>query len=473
VSEHRFWRDECGVFGVHGPGQDVSRLTYFGLFALQHRGQESAGIAVTDGADISCSTGMGLVSLVFVEERLAELQGIAALGHVRYSTTGSSVEANAQPILVNSEFGPLAIAHNGNIVNAWELRQELEAQGVLFTSSSDSEVIARLVAANLERGILGAIETTMARAQGAYSLGLLFEDKLIGVRDPWGVRPLCLGRINDRTLVLASESCALAVVGAQLEREVEPGEVVFLSSAGVEPHQPFQEETPALCIFEYVYLARPDSLLYGKTVYDVRRRMGHLLAREHPAEADVVVPVPLTGIPIALGYSEASGTHFTEGFIMNRYVQRTFIQPDQRMRELGVRMKFSPLAHNVAGRRVVMVEDSIVRGTSTMQLVRMLRDAGARQVHVRIASPPIRYPCFYGIDTPDPARLVASHMSVEEIRRLIGADSLGYLSLDSLVEAVGLPKRVFCHACFTGKYPIQLPARTKITKAILETGVTP
>lgn len=466
-----FWRDCCGVFGVQAPGHDVSRLTYFGLLALHHRGQESAGIAVTDGQDINFRKGMGLAWLVFSEDDLGGLQGNAALGHVRYSTTGSSNEANAQPMVVNSAAGPIAVAHNGNIVNAYQLRQQLESEGVVFTSSSDTEVIANLIARSLKDDILGAVEAMMEKVRGAYSLGILHKGILLGVRDPWGVRPLCLGHLPaNGAHVIASESCALTVVGANLVREIEPGEALLLEQDQCRTFQVLEGERPAFCLFEYVYIARPDSLLMGRCVDEVRQRMGNLLAQEHPVEADVVIPVPLTGVPIAHGYAKASRIPYAEGFIHNRYIHRTFIQPDQRMRDLGVRMKFSPLAHALAGRRVVMVEDSIVRGTSTRQIVRMVRDAGAREVHVRIGSPPIRCPCFYGVDTPDAAQLVASHMSVEEVRRAIGADSLGHLSLPNLIRACDLPRRAFCTACFSGEYPIPLPQRARLDKAILELG---
>jgi len=465
----RFWHDCCGVFGVQAPGQDVSRLTYFGLFALQHRGQESAGIAVSNNGDINFRKGMGLAWLVFAEEDLAALQGSAGLGHVRYSTTGSSNEANAQPIVVNSAAGPIAVAHNGNIVNAYQLRRELEKEGVVFTSSSDTEVIAQLIARHLTGDIVPAVEAMMERVQGAYSLGILHRGKLLAVRDPWGVRPLCLGQLpTNGAYIIASESCALSVVGANLIREIEPGEIVCAEPNGYHAVQVLEAQRPAFCIFEYVYLARPDSLLMGRCVYEVRKRMGNLLAQEHPAQADVVIPVPLTGNPIALGYAEAARIPYAEGFIHNRYIHRTFIQPDQRMRDLGVRMKFNALPHVLAGRRVVMVEDSIVRGTSTRQIVRMVREAGAREVHVRIGSPPIPHPCFYGVDTPDAAQLIASHMSVEEIRREIGADSLGYLSLSNLVKACDLPRRTFCTACFSGEYHIPPPEHARLDKTILE-----
>ncbi len=464
-----FWRDCCGVFGVQAPGHDVSRLTYFGLYALQHRGQESAGIAVTDGQDINFHKGMGLAWLVFSEDDLASLQGNGALGHVRYSTTGSSTVANAQPIVVNSPSGPLAVAHNGNIVNAYELRQQLESEGVVFTSTSDTEVMAHLIARNLKGDILAAVEAMMQKVRGAYSLGILHRGFLLAVRDPWGVRPLCLGRLPaNGAHVIASESCALSVVGANFWREVEPGEVLVLERDQCRSFQAIEADRSAFCLFEYVYLARPDSLLMGKPVHEVRKRMGNLLAQEHPADADVVIPVPMTGIPIAHGYAEASRIPYAEGFIHNRYIHRTFIQPDQRMRDLGVRMKFAPLPHILAGRRVVMVEDSIVRGTSTRQIVRLVRDAGAREVHVRIGSPPIPCSCFYGVDTPDAAKLIASHMSVDEIRRTIGADSLGYLSLANLVRACDLPRRTFCTACFSGEYPIALPPRARLDKAMWE-----
>jgi len=465
--------EACGVFGIHAPGADAARLTFFGLFALQHRGQESAGIAVSDGRTLSLRKGMGLVSQVFDEAGLEDLQGHLAIGHDRYSTTGSSLPCNAQPIAVDTPAGPLAVAHNGNLVNAGELRAQLEAAGVRFDGSSDSEVIARLVAlqmksvADVEQATLAA----MGQMRGAYSVVMLTLDRLLACRDPWGFRPLCIGALDGSGHVVASESCALNVIGAHFMREVDPGELLVIGPQGLDT-QPLlpvgREPRPSMCIFEFIYFARPDSHIYGKTMHMARRRMGQQLATEYPVVADVVIPVPDTSWPAAIGYAETSRIPFGEGLIKNRYIGRTFIQPDQRMRELGVSMKLTPLRETVAGKRVVVVEDSIVRGTTTKWTLRMLREAGAVELHMRISSPPYRFPCYYGIDTPDPAKLLAAHYSVEQIREFIGADTLGYLSLPGLIKAVNLPKNRFCIACFSGEYPVPIPREAARSKYALE-----
>jgi amidophosphoribosyltransferase len=470
--EQLVWEDraheECGVFGVFAPGDDVSRLAYFGLFALQHRGQESAGIAVTDGESIACHKDMGLVSQVFDEATLADLRGHAAIGHTRYSTTGSSVLCNAQPIVVDTSHGPIAVAHNGNIVNTRELRAELEAEGIRFETTNDSEVIARCIA-SLNRGVVvDAVRETMRRVRGAYSVVVLTEDKLLGFRDPNGVRPLCLGTLDSQGYVIASETCALNVVGAQFVREIYPGELIVIDRESLSELEGVPLDRPAMCLLEFIYFARPDSNIYGKTLHASRRRMGQELAREHPAAADIVIPIPDTGIPAAIGFAEASRIPFGEGLIKNRYIGRTFIEPDQRIRELGVRMKYTPLKENLAGRRVVMVDDSIVRGTTTGPLVKLLRDAGASEVHVRISSPPVKWPCFYGIDMANRNELIASRLNLDQIRDHIGADSLGYLSVRGLVRAIGMNRNEFCHACFTGEYPIEIPKDVKVTKFALE-----
>ncbi|HEU4752083.1 MAG TPA: amidophosphoribosyltransferase, partial [Armatimonadota bacterium] len=450
--------DECGVFGIFAPGVQVARLTYFGLFALQHRGQESAGIAVSDGEVIRCHKDMGLVSQVFDEASLARLQGWNSIGHTRYSTTGSSVLCNAQPIQVDTAFGQIAVAHNGNIVNTRQLRRELEEEGIRFETTNDSEVIARCIA-SLHRGdIVRAVRETMARVEGAYSVLVLTSNQLLAFRDPNGIRPLCIASLNGQGTVFSSETCALAPIGARFVREVEPGELVVVDRDGVTEFPALIPERPAMCVFEFIYLARPDSNIYGKSLHNVRRRMGQELALEHPAPgANLVIPVPDTGYPAAIGFSEASHIQFGEGLIKNRYIGRTFIEPDQRMRELGVRMKLSALRENLAGRRVVMVDDSIVRGTTTGQIVKLIREAGATQVHVRISSPPVKWPCFYGIDMADRKDLIAAKKSIEEIREHIGADSLGYLSLKGLAKAIGVRGDKFCQACFNGDYPIEIP----------------
>lgn len=462
-------KEECGIFGIFAPQEDVARITFFGLFALQHRGQESAGIAVSDGRRIDIRKNMGLVTQVFDEETIRSLTGISAIGHVRYSTTGSSILCNAQPLSSTSVVSQIAVAHNGNLINTSALRAELEEQGCVFETSNDSEVIAQLLAHLHTDCIEEAVRQAMLRLEGAYSLVILTPDKLIGVRDPYGIRPLCLGRINGSKYVLSSESCAFVPVGADYLREVEPGEIVVIDRDGQREHQAVPTKRHATCLLEFIYFSRPDTILYNRSMHMARRRMGHELAREHPVkDAHVVVPIPDTGIPAALGYAEASRTPYGEGVIKNRYIQRTFIQPNQRMRDLGARMKYTPLKDTLAGKRVVMVDDSIVRGTTTGKLVRMLFDAGAAEVHVRITAPPVKNPCYYGIDMANQDELVAAHLSVEEIRKLIGATSLGYLSLEGAVRAIGMHKDKFCRACFDGKYPIPIPPDVRMSKLDLE-----
>jgi len=464
-------RDACGVFGVHAPGFEVARLTFFGIFALQHRGQESAGIAVTDGSEITLKREMGLVTQVFDEEALTQLTGFAAIGHTRYSTTGSSLLCNAQPVLVDTAFGPLALGHNGNLINTTVLRRELEAYGIEFDGTSDSEVIARLIAfeSHGRDTLIEAIRAAVKRMRGAYAIVILTRDKLYGLRDPWGIRPLCLGRLNGKNHVLASESCALDTLGAAFLQEVAAGELIAIDDNGPVFHVLTQDTHPSMCMFEFIYIARPDSRIYGQSLHLARRRMGQELAHEHPAQADIVIPVPDTGTPAAIGYAEASHIPYGEGLIKNRYIHRTFIQPDQRLRELGVRMKLNPLRESLAGKRVVVVEDSIVRGTTTRSTMKMLREAGAVEIHLRISSPPYRYPCFYGVDTCERKQLLAARMpDVEEICAHLGADSLGYLSVEGLSRAVNLPKGIFCLACLNGEYPIEIPTDLKVSKFSLE-----
>ncbi len=454
--------ESCGVFGVYAPGEDVARLTFFGLFALQHRGQESAGIATSDGRKIQVYARMGLVNQVFTEENLSQLTGHIAIGHNRYSTKGSSRVANAQPILVDK--GALAIAHNGNIVNAEHLYHELADQGCSFVTTTDSEVVADLVALCHERDWVSKIRYAMHRLQGAYSLVMMTPERLYGVRDPFGVRPLCLGKISGG-YVLASETCALDHIGAEFIREIEPGEIVTIDANGVTS---YAEKSPrhALCIFEYSYFARPDSTIHGRLVYQARMDMGAGLAEEHPVDADLVMAVPDSATAAGVGYAHRSGIPQAEGLIKNRYVGRTFIEPHQSIRDLGVKLKFNPLPQVLSGKRVVVVDDSIVRGTTTPKVINLLRKAGAREVHMRICVPPIRYPCFFGVDMATRWELIASTKSVPEIRDFIGADSLGYLSIDGLVKAVGLPREAFCLACFTGDYPI--PIQMQMDKLSLE-----
>lgn len=466
---HDHPRDECGVFGIYAPGQDVARLAYFGLFALQHRGQESAGISVADVDSITTYKEMGLVNQVFHEEVLSGLKGHAAVGHTRYSTTGSSVLRNAQPIQVESVYGPLAVAHNGNLLNTLELRTRLQEAGVHFRGTNDSEIIARLIAHQREPTVEDAVARALTQLQGAFSLSILTRNSVMGARDAHGVRPLSLGRMNNAGHVIASETCALNVIGAAVEREVQPGELVVLDKEGVHSRQVMPTARQALCSFEFIYLARPDSEMYGESLHAARRRMGQELAKEQPApDADIVIPIPDTAIAAAIGYADASGIPYGEGVIKSRYIHRTFIQPDQRMREMGVKMKLTPLPEVLAGKSVVMVDDSIVRGTTTGSIVRLLRDAGAKAVHVRISSPRVMHPCFYGVDMCSKEELIAARLSLDEIRAHIGADSLGYLSPDGLLTACGPNSSEFCKACFTGDYPIPVPEESRQGKLKLE-----
>lgn len=458
-------RESCGVFGVYAHRIDIARLVFFALFALQHRGQESAGIAVSDGTDMSLHANMGLVSQAFTEDDLRRLKGHIGIGHNRYSTTGSSQPANTQPIIVNSGELTLALAHNGNITNAKVLRDELIGQGFSFSTSTDSEVIAVLILSAPVKGLEDKIRYAMGRLRGAYSLTIMTKDNLIGVRDPMGVRPLCLGRI-DGGWVIASESCAVDHIGAQLQREVRPGEVVIVDESGARSLQRKGERT-AMCIFEYIYFARPDSVIENKLVYESRQAMGEVLAEEHPVAADLVMGVPDSATAAATGYSKASGIPYCEGLLKNRYVGRTFIQPDQRLRDLGVQMKFNPLSRIIGGKRLVVVDDSIVRGTTTPHVVNLLRNAGAKEIHLRICAPPIRYPCFLGVDMATQWELIAATKPVSQIRQEVGADSLGYISLEGLIRAVQLPRDVFCLACFTGNYPV--PMQMGMDKLALET----
>ncbi len=466
VNDHDSPREACGLFGIYAEGEDVARLTYFGLFALQHRGQESAGIAVSDGHTVRAYRDLGLVTRVFSEAIIESLKGHIAVGHTRYATTGSSTLRNAQPITCSTLQGNIAVAHNGNLVNAHHLRRELERKGEVFESTNDSEVIVRLIAHAYQGDIVEAIRAMMEQVQGAYSLAIVTPTQLIGVRDPYGVRPLCLGRLDD-AWVLASEDCAFPPIGAHYVRDVEPGEIVVIDSDGLRSYQGAYPVREALCMFELIYFARPDSHLYRRLLYEVRRRMGIELAKEHPTEADLVIPVPDSGVPAAVGYSHESGIPYGEGLIKNRYAPRTFIQPDQRLREQSVRLKLTPLTEVIAGKRLVVVDDSIVRGTTTRQIVRLLFEAGAREVHMRITAPPIRHPCYYGIAMATQRELVAAHHTVEDVRRQIGATSLGYLSIEGLLRASGQPKERFCLACFNGDYPIPIPQDIEST-CILE-----
>ncbi len=457
--------ESCGVFGVYAPGEDVAKLTYFALFALQHRGQESAGIATTAGGQIQIYVDMGLVSQVFDEDSLSRLRGSIAIGHNRYSTTGSSQLCNAQPLVVGTGTNSMAIAHNGNIINAKHLHEELSNQGYTFNTSTDTEVIANLILSAPKKSWVDKIKYAMHRLQGAYSLVIMTENGLFGVRDPFGVRPLCLGTLNSGW-VISSESCAIDHIGASYVRDVEPGEIMAISKTGIESYQELPGRK-ALCIFEYIYFARPDSLINGRLLYSARLAMGEGLAVEHPVAADFVMGVPDSATAAGIGYSHRSNIPVGEGLLKNRYVGRTFIQPDQRIRDLGVKLKFNPLPRLLDGKRVVVVDDSIVRGTTTPKVVELLKKAGAKEVHMRICAPPIRYPCHLGVDMVTRWELIAAQKTIPEVKDFIGADSLGYLSIDGLVKAIALPKDIFCMACFTGNYP--MPVQLQMDKLALET----
>jgi amidophosphoribosyltransferase len=456
----------CGVFGIRAPQRDVARVTYFGLFALQHRGQESAGIAVSDQGRLTVLRDMGLVAQVFTEQNLSGLQGDVAIGHTRYSTTGSTHWTNAQPIVQHGRARTVTLGHNGNLTNAQTLREELAAEGVRLATTSDTEVIAALIA-NDPAPLEDAVANAMGRLEGAYTVVALAGGMLVGFRDPYGFRPLALGGI-DGDYVLASETCALDLVGAELEREIAPGELVAIDDSGLRSRQALQQANGgALCLFEFIYLARPDTTLGGIEVHAVRVRMGERLAAEAPVEADLVMPVPDSGTPAAIGFARATGIPFSEGLIKNRYVGRTFIQPDQGLREQGIKLKFNPLAE-VAGKRLVVVDDSIVRGSTMRKIVAMLFEAGAQEVHVRVSSPPIVSPCFYGIDFADEEQLVASDRSVEAVREHIGATTLAYLSLDGAQESTTRPESEFCNACFTRRYPTKVPDDGRLAKLRFE-----
>ncbi|MGH7728140.1 MAG: amidophosphoribosyltransferase [Vulcanimicrobiaceae bacterium] len=444
--------EACGVVGVYAPNNEVARLAYFGLYALQHRGQESAGIAVSDGASIVCHREMGLISSIFDEEILGRLSGYIAVGHTRYSTTGSSVVVNAQPLLERAGFGDLALAHNGNLTNTEVLTQALDPATVL-QATSDSEVLAKRIVQAPGGDMIARIRSVMERAEGAYSVVMSTERTLYAFRDPWGVRPLCYGKFATGGYMVASESCALATVGAEYVRELEPGEILWVDVDGLHFDRAPQPRPHALCMFEYIYFARPDSLLSGSSIYMARLAMGRRLAREHPAEADVVMAVPDSAIPGGMGFAEESGLPYVEGLIKNRYIGRTFISPEQGLRARGVQLKFNPIVELLREKRVVVVDDSIVRGTTTPRIVRLVREAGAREVHVRITSPPIVHPCYLGVDMASHEELIAANNSIEEIRQKIGADSLGYLSVRGLLESVGRKRGEMCLGCLTGEYP--------------------
>ena len=470
--------EECGIFGIYSPGEDVANLAYFGLYSLQHRGQESAGIAVSDGRHLNMHKDMGLVAQVFDSETIAELRGDIAIGHTRYSTTGSPRLPNAQPMMFeHPEIGSLALAHNGNLINAEELREQMAAEGEMFDTSSDTEVLGRLLTRTPGKNLEEVLQAVLPRLNGAYCLLLLTRDSLVGVRDPLGIRPLCLGRYGDPDApggdgyIFASETCALDTIGAGFICEIEPGEIATVDAGGLRSSKiPHTRTRRATCTFEFIYFARPDSVMQGQLLYEARRESGRELAREAPVDADVVITLPDSGTPAALGYSDASGIPFVEGMIKSRYITRTFIQPSQRLREAGIRLKFNPMRHVLAGKRVILVDDSIVRGTTSKRIVEELRRAGATEVHMRIASPPIVWPCFMGIDIASRNELIAADRDEAEIARMIGADSLRYLSVEGLHRSLGDANGAgFCSACFTGRYPVQVPGHFAADKLALET----
>ncbi len=462
------WKEECGVSGVFcTDGQPAAPLVHVALYALQHRGQESAGIAALDGEEVRFHRGMGLVAQVFDHGRIASLPGPVAIGHVRYATMGSARLENAQPFVVSSPWGPVAIAHNGNLINAPALRRELEAQGVVFRATTDSEMIAHLIARAPAATIEDAVAFCMRRIEGAYTVAALARGYLFGFSDAHAIRPLAVGR-GPGFWTVASETCAFDHTGAETVCDVEPGELVIIDARGMRTRQVLAAERRAHCVFEYIYFARPDTVLRGRNVHQARRRMGRILAGEHPVNADIVIAVPDSGTSAAMGYAEGAGLPFEVGLIKNRYIGRTFIQPDQASRDFGVRLKLNPNVEVIAGRRVVLVDDSIVRGTTSGRIVRLLRSAGAREVHVRISSPPIRHACYYGIDTSSRGELIASRIEVDEIRRFIDADTLGYLSQEGLVEALALPSNTLCMACLDGRYPTRLPTEEEAGRTALD-----
>ena len=455
-AESEKFHEECGVFGIYAPGSDVTQLTYYALYALQHRGQESAGIAVSDGKVIRCEKGVGLVAEVFQEtEKLEQLQGKAAVGHVRYARSNEELLINAQPLLVRYRNGHLAIVHNGNLINRYRLRSQLERKGSIFQAGTDSEVLAHLIAHSGEDEIIRAIKKSLLYLRGAYTYIVMTPEKMVGIRDPYGIRPLSLGKMANG-YVLSSETCAFDTVGAEFVRDIEPGELIIIDKNGLQSERFAPPKRQALCVFEYIYFARPDSNIHGRNVHLLRKRLGRRLAQEHPVEADMVTGVPDSSLSAASGVAEQLGLPYEMGFVKNRYIGRTFIQPSPEIRALGVQLKLNAVRQIVEGKRVVMVDDSIVRGTTSMRIVKMLRHAGAKEVHVLVTSPPVVAPCYYGINTPARDELIAARMGVEEIRRAIDADYLGFLSEEGMLECLNLSKDGFCTACFNGRYPIAL-----------------
>ena len=454
----------CGIFGISGH-KDAARLTYLGLYALQHRGEESAGIFAYDGKRVAHRRGMGLVNEVFDEKSIKSLRGTSAVGHVRYSTTGSSHASNVQPFMATHKRGHIVVSHNGNLTNALRLRRAMEERGSVFQSTMDSEIIAHLLARSGKKDYKSAVSWALSRLEGAYSLVMMLDGRLIGARDPRGWRPLCLGKIEG-AYVLASETCALDLIQAEYVRDIEPGEVVFIEKNRLTSSRPLPKVKSSMCVFEYVYFARPDSNIFGKNVYLTRKRLGRELAREHPARCDLIMPIPDSGTYAAVGFAEESKIPAEIGIIRNHYVGRTFIQPSQHIRDFRVRVKLNPIKDVIKGKRIAIIEDSIVRGTTSRARVKTLREAGAKEVHMRVTCPPIRFPCFYGIDFPTKKELVASDKSIAKIRDFIGLDSLKYLSLEGMLRAMPLPAGGFCAACFNGAYPVRPSG--KISKKILE-----
>ncbi len=458
------FHDECGVVGVYGH-PDAANLVYLGLYALQHRGQESAGIAASSNGKMHLEVGMGLVADVFSDVRLKKLPGNIAVGHNRYSTTGVSRVKNAQPCLIEYSGGTMAMGHNGNLVNASEIRKELGAAGAIFQSTNDSEVIVHLMAQSRRNSFVDRAVAALSQVKGAYSIVLMSENELVAARDPQGFRPLCLGKL-DGAYIVASESCVMDLVEAEFIREIEPGELILINQFGVKSFYPFQKAPTKQCVFEHIYFSRPDSYLFGRSVYSTRKLMGKALAREKPAEADVVVPVPDSGVISAMGYSEEAKIPFQMGLIRNHYVGRTFIEPQSQIRNFGVKVKLNAVKPVIEGKRVIIIDDSIVRGTTSKKIVRMLREVGAREVHVRISSPPTTHSCFYGIDTPTKGELIASNMDIDQTCEYLGADSLHYISLEKMLEIFGEQKDDFCAACFDGRYPVDVTGSDGSTKQL-------
>jgi amidophosphoribosyltransferase len=457
--------EECGVFGIFGH-PDASNLTYLGLYALQHRGQESAGIVSSNGKRLFVEKSMGLVADIFSQDRIKKLPGHIAIGHNRYSTAGGSFAINIQPILVNFALGSLAIAHNGNLVNAGILKDELEAYGSIFVTTTDTEVIVHLIAQSRAATLHERIVDALSHIQGSYSLLIITEDEMIAVRDPNGFRPFSLAEL-DGAYVIASETCAFDLIEATYIRDIAPGEMVVINNKGIQSTFPFKAAKPSHCIFEFIYFARPDSMVFGQNVYSIRKEFGRQLARETGVPADVVIPVPDSGVPAALGYAEETGIPFDTGLIRNHYVGRTFIEPQQSIRHFGVKIKLNPVKDALRGKRVIVVDDSIVRGTTSKKIIKMIRNAGAKEVHLRISSPPTSYPCFYGIDMPTRQELIASSHSIEEIRKYITADTLGYISMEGIQKVVPFPVN-FCAACFDGEYPVPFPGETMLQLGLFD-----